>query len=270
MKNTFILFTFLLLLNCDLENTSSTEGIKEDAIPSKTLLAIFAHPDDETTIGPVLAKYAEQQSDVYLLITTDGRYGVTNHAEIPAGDSLVRVRNKELECSCKALGIHPPIQLNVYDGLRGIEGMSGIFSELALMKERMKAEIKKINPDVIITFGPEGDSGHPDHRLVGAVTTEILLSEPWPEGMKLYYFSWEKAQAEQYEGWNLNYADSANLNTVVTFDESHEKKHFASIQCHQSQYSQEDMAAWIELEKQMPNRLYFRELVISKEKKDGF
>jgi LmbE family N-acetylglucosaminyl deacetylase len=54
----------------------------------KHLLAIFSHPDDEATVSPVLAKYAAEGVTVYLAIATDGRYGVTDHAKIPAGDSL--------------------------------------------------------------------------------------------------------------------------------------------------------------------------------------
>ncbi len=56
----------------------------------KIILAIFAHPDDEGAIGTVLAKYAKSHK-VYIVIATDGRYGIRDHAGIPEGDSLAAV-----------------------------------------------------------------------------------------------------------------------------------------------------------------------------------
>jgi hypothetical protein len=48
----------------------------------KTILGIFAHPDDENMVGSVLAKYARQGSKVYVIIATDGKYG-TRVTKIP-------------------------------------------------------------------------------------------------------------------------------------------------------------------------------------------
>ncbi|MEL6924421.1 MAG: PIG-L family deacetylase, partial [Bacteroidota bacterium] len=134
----------------------------------KTIMAVFAHPDDETTVSPILARLAEEGHSVHLVITTDGRHGVTDHAGIPAGDSLIQVRILEAQCSCDKLGIEPPIFLALHDGLKGTEGMDGIFPQLQEMQEKLLATIERIDPDVVITFGPDGDSGHPDHRLTGA------------------------------------------------------------------------------------------------------
>ena len=52
------------------------------------LLAIFAHPDDEASVAPVLAKYASEGVRVYLAVATDGRLGVSPHAGFAAGDEL--------------------------------------------------------------------------------------------------------------------------------------------------------------------------------------
>ena len=82
------------------------------------LLAIFAHPDDEATVSPVLAKYASEGVQVYLATATDGRLGVTAHAGIAAGDALVEARTKELQCAAEKLGIHPPIQFGLHDQMK--------------------------------------------------------------------------------------------------------------------------------------------------------
>ena len=71
----------------------------------RTLLAVFAHPDDESTVSPVLAKYPGRGVTVYLAIATDGRLGVTQHAGIAAGDSLAAVRWNRLKCAAEKLDI---------------------------------------------------------------------------------------------------------------------------------------------------------------------
>jgi LmbE family N-acetylglucosaminyl deacetylase len=225
-------------------------------------MAVFAHPDDETTAAPALAKYAAAGSKVYLVITTDGRYGVTDHSGIPAGDSLVRIRQGELECSCAALGIEPPIQLTGKDMLGSNEGMGEFFGELIKMEDQLERVIDSLRPEVILTFGPEGDSGHPDHRLTADVTTELLLSGKLAYEPSLYYFSYTEAQADKYVGWNLNYANERYLDTRITFSAEDEERYYQSIRCHQSQYSPREMEEWINLERKDPdNRVFFRRLI---------
>ena len=220
-------------------------------------MVVFAHPDDETTIGPVMHKYA-QNNDVYLVIATDGRYGVTEHSGIPAGDSLVEIRAREAACSCNALGIHPPLFLGLQDGM-GMNGHGDYWVQIKQLKERLWEAIQKIKPTIIITFGPDADTGHQDHRMVGTITTELLLRENMIDEVDLYYFSFTKEQSVKYEGWNLNYLDEAVLDTRITYDDDDEKAYFESIRCHKSQYSEELMDNWIAVEEEdTSNVLYFR------------
>ena len=87
------------------------------------LLAVFAHPDDESTVSAVLAKYAAAGVKVYLATATDGRLGVNEHAGIPAGDALAAARVLELKCTTEKLGINPPIMFGLYDQLKMGEGL---------------------------------------------------------------------------------------------------------------------------------------------------
>lgn len=233
------------------------------------ILTVFAHPDDETTIGPVLAKYAENH-EVYLVFSTDGSFGVNDHSGIPAGDSLVEIRKKEADCSCAALGIYPPIFLGIQDGM-GLNCHGNFYQEEAMLKERLLETILEIQPTKIITFGPGGDTGHPDHRLLGAITTEVLLRENLIDEVDLYYFSWTKEQADKYAMWNLNYADKDLMDVEISFDDSHKQALINSIRCHKSQYSEEQMESWIALElADQSNVLYFRKFKRDKQKKTGF
>lgn len=244
------LWTLLLLIS--LFFTSCKTSTSPDVI-----LTIFAHPDDETTMGAVLAKYAGE-SDVYLLIATDGSFGVTDHMGIPPGDSLVKIRQKEAECSCASLGIHPPIFLGLQDGL-GLNGHGNFYEQEPLLKARLLEAIERIQPTTIITFGPDGDTGHPDHRLLGAITTELLLREGLIDQIDLYYFGWTKAQADKYSWWGINYMDQSVMDTEIHFDQADEEKAMNSIRCHKSQYTPEEMEHWINVElEDSSNVSYFR------------
>ena len=147
---------------------------------SRTLLAVFAHPDDETSVGPLLARYAREGVTVYLAIATDGQKGVREHAGIPAGAELAAKRAGEARCACQALGIEPPILIGLEDGAMAQEE-----NKAALVREvtRLFAELK---PDAVITWGPDGLSGHTDHRIVSAIVTEVYQAAEDPPG-QLYY-----------------------------------------------------------------------------------
>lgn len=153
---------------------------------SRTILAIFAHPDDDATIGPLLAHYAKLGIRVHLAIVTSGQQGVTPHAKIPAGSELAAVREAEARAACKAYGIEEPDLLGEQDGTLGT------MKRHDAIVARLRAIIEKTQPAVVITFGPDGITGHPDHRAVGNMVSEVFqgldaehASGPIPE--KLYY-----------------------------------------------------------------------------------
>lgn len=260
MLNRIKLLFFLmpgLLLNCQTKDSA------------EKILVVFAHPDDETTIGPILAKYGQTDS-VFLLLATDGRFGVTDHMGIPAGDSLVSIRKAEAVCSCNSLGINPPILLDLQDGL-GLNGHGNFYEQVPKLKRKILFEINRINPTTIITFGPDGDTGHPDHRLVGGITTELFLQEGLMDQIDLYFFGWSKPQAEKYAWWELNFVHEKGLDTEISYSERDKQKAIESIQCYKSQYTQAEMERWIEAEKSdHSNRLFFRKLTVDTQRKTAF
>src|SRR5512142_78618 len=114
----------------------------------QNILAVFAHPDDERIVGPLLSEYARNGSKVLLVIATDGRKGVTPFAHIPAGDSLVKVRTQEARCAARELGIQPPRLLGFQDaGLASFEALEGLRDSLTTI-------LREVRPDVVLTFGP--------------------------------------------------------------------------------------------------------------------
>jgi len=256
-----ITLAFLLSGICFLANAQSDSP--------KKILAIFAHPDDETTMGPVLSKYGETDS-VFLLIATDGRFGFTPHMPIRNSDSLVQIRKQEAECSCHALGIAPPIFLDLQDGL-GLNGKGDFYAQVAQLKEKLLEKIIELKPNIIVTFGPDGDTGHPDHRLVGAVTHQVLLQDSLLNHIDLYFFGWSKKQSQKYGWWDLNYVDQSNLDTEIQFSQRDKERGIKSIRCYKSQYAREEMDRWIEAESSdRENKLYFRKFVVRDNQSSSF
>lgn len=234
----------------------------------KTILVILAHPDDETAIGPVIAKLTKENK-IILLIATDGRYGVRQHAGNIKGDTLTAIRKKELQCSCRELAIDSLIHLNYHDGMGVITGVGEYFKQTKEMREEIKSIIAKINPHLIITFGPDGDTGHSDHRNIGNIVTEVILRESWVDQIPLYYLAWKREQSDQLGG--LGYMADEYINVAITFTDEEEQVNWKALKCHSSQYPEKEMQDWFDLDtKDKANTLYFRRFVVVKGMQQGF
>ena len=207
---------------------------------TRTLLAVFAHPDDETMVGPLLARYArEPRTRVMLAIVTNGDKGVTPFARIPAGEPLAAARAKETECACAALGIQPPILLGFPD--------AGLASNEVLVRATaaLRKVLTDVRPDAIVTWGPDGGYGHPDHRLVSALVTQLVQAgETTP---LLYYAGLPKSRLESEALRSLTFpapfaptVDEA-LNTRVAYSPQDADRARSSLACHKSQFTLESV-----------------------------
>ena len=142
-----------------------------------TLVALLAHADDETAASPVLARYAREGVRVYLIIATDGSGGSGSQTYLqrpdsgPVGDALVKARAEEARCAAAALGVQEPVLLAYPDGKLG--DYLGDRTLLSRLTERIAQEIERLRPDAVVTWGPDGGTGHPDHRLVSNIATQL-------------------------------------------------------------------------------------------------
>jgi LmbE family N-acetylglucosaminyl deacetylase len=135
---------------------------------SPRLLAIFAHPDDETFLaGGTLAKYAAQGWDVRVISATYGENGRRGDYESLSTNEFANLRRNELQAACKALGIHPPMLLECADRAVATICWNSAAKEIARI-------IRRLRPDVVITFGPDGISGHPDHVALSQIVTSAF------------------------------------------------------------------------------------------------
>ena len=207
-----------------------------------TIVAVFAHPDDETIVAPALAHAARSGATVYLVIATDGRRGVAKHAGIPGGDSLATVRAAEARCSAAALGVRPPVLLGFEDaGLAVLSPWPG--EPLDRMANRIDSTLRALRPDVVLTWGPEGGYGHQDHRLVGDVVTQTFQSGTVGSARLLYVgFTAERiAGAPRWYGSRVYPTAPALLTTRIAFDERDHAAARRSIACHRSQATEAGM-----------------------------
>lgn len=220
-------------------STPKTES--EAASKPKVLLAIFAHPDDETSVTPVLARYAAEGVEVHLAIASDGRYGVTEHAGIPAGDSLANKRRAELDCAAERLGINPPIRFELHDQFKMQGGFGPVHEQLGEMRTRITKLFEELKPDVVITWPASGWSGHHDHRLVHSVVTEVFESRDWKGYPANLFYPGIPVGKLPAEGGPFAVMDSVYLTLKVQASSEAYEKAKAALYCHESQYTKEQM-----------------------------
>lgn len=256
-----IIFTVFLMLSCNTDNKSKEE-VRKNANNDKTIMAIFAHSDDERSISPILAKYAKEGVNVYLVLATDGSKGVTPHANIPAGDSLAKVRADEALCVTKTLGINPPILLNYTDG--DLSLWDNIFS----LDDKIDSLFTKYQPDVVMTWGPDGGYGHPDHRMVGNIVTEVFQREASDKMRQLLYVGFLKEAMDSAPKLNTDQANwfKENIKTTkmdfLTYRIPFEKEDLVlgreAFGCCKSQYIPEVMDELFVLIEESKGFIYFR------------
>lgn len=205
------------------------------------LLAIFAHPDDEASVGAVLAKYAAAGVNVHLAIATDGRLGVSAHARIPAGDALAAVRNQELQCATEQLGLQPPIRFGLHDQLKMTEGLGPYSEQLNELRERVRQLFEELQPDAVITWGPSGWTGHPDHRIVSAVVTEVFQNKRWARPSQLYYPALPTENVPASNPIPTATVAKEFLTTRIPVEAADYAKAKEAWLCHRSQYTPEQI-----------------------------
>ena len=136
------------------------------------LLAVFAHPDDETAIGGTLAHYASQGVQVGLVSATKGEAGEISDPTLATPHNLAQVREAELRCACEILGVQDLFLLGYCDS--GMQGTPENEKPTAFIRARDEDVQRKLvglyrsfKPQVVITFEPFGWYGHPDHIAAG-------------------------------------------------------------------------------------------------------
>jgi LmbE family N-acetylglucosaminyl deacetylase len=169
------------------------------------LMCVFAHPDDETLgTGGVLAKYAAEGVETYLVAATRGQRGWFGAAEdYPGPQALGKIRERELHEAAQTLGIREVHLFDYMDGELDQSDPDEVTAKIVMY-------LRQIQPDVVITFDPFGVYGHPDHIAISQFTSAAILHAADPAYQtpddsqphhvsKLYYLIAEAAEMAAYQ-----------------------------------------------------------------------
>lgn len=159
----------------------------------RRLAAILAHPDDETLgFGGLLARYASQGVETYLLTATRGQRGLAGAMDLETEcEDLGCIREGELRAAAKVLGLRQVEILEYVDGEFDQADPQIVIGEIASF-------LRHVRPQVVLTFDPFGVYGHPDHIAISQFVTAGIVAaaspddvdpdEPVPHQVsKLYY-----------------------------------------------------------------------------------
>ena len=147
-----------------------------DNTPTPTLLAVLAHPDDESFgLGGTLALYARKGFNVYLVCATRGEVGTVAPEHMHGFKSIAELRESELRCAAEHLGLKDVFFLDYRDsGMPGTEDNKHPNAQVAHpideVAGRVVQYIRMLKPDVVLTFDPIGGYRHPDHIHIHQAT----------------------------------------------------------------------------------------------------
>ena len=258
MKQSLRTVGLLLLLTC--HAAPAADGM--------TLLAVFAHPDDESTVAPILAKYVREGAEVHLAVATDGRYGARDFAGIPAGDDLAAVRDEEMKCAAARLGVNL-VHYDYHDQLRAAEGYDGHIPHVRALLKDVSELVEALRPDAIITWGPDGGSNHMDHRLIGDTVTGVFLSRDWGKEISLYFYGTPASLIEDDDARMRYGVLDRYLTTAIAYEPADFDAAAESLRCHKSQFTEEDIERMISNRRERGATIYLRKFEPPHEQSDS-
>ncbi|HEX6230254.1 MAG TPA: PIG-L family deacetylase [Actinomycetota bacterium] len=136
---------------------------------TRRIACVFAHPDDDTYgVGGTLALHAGEDLELVVLMTTSGESGRILDPSLATRETLGRVREAEDAAAWRALGLEPDLRF-----LRYADGGVAEVPREELVATYLDG-LLAARPQVVVTFGPDGITGHPDHVAVGAAATEAF------------------------------------------------------------------------------------------------
>jgi len=178
---------------------------------ARRLMAVLAHPDDESLgVGGTLAKYAAEGDEVFLLTATRGERGSyrghrPGDALHPGPAALAALREAELRAAASALGVCDVALLDYCDQQLATADPRTVVADIV-------HHLRRVRPDVVLTFGPDGAYGHPDHIAISQFTTAAIVSAAdrafGDEAVsalaahavrKLYYIAWPESTWAAYQ-----------------------------------------------------------------------
>jgi LmbE family N-acetylglucosaminyl deacetylase len=232
-----------------------------------SILAIYAHPDDEAfATGGTIACYAASSTPVYLVCATRGEAGEISDPAYASPENLGEVREDELRCAAETMGVQELIFLDYRDS-----GMVGTpenedpraFSNAPAEEvvPQLVRIIRRLKPLVVLTFEPNGGYGHPDHIAIHNHTVAAFhaaadpkkypeLGSAW-QATRLFYTAIPRSffvkmrsemekqnidtsEFEIFEDTSIGWPDK-KVNVSIDVSETVEDK-WSALECHRTQF----------------------------------
>jgi LmbE family N-acetylglucosaminyl deacetylase len=133
------------------------------------ILGVFAHPDDESfCAGGTFARYTNAGAEAMVVSATRGQAGQIRSAKVATRRTLGQMREQELRLACQRLGVQHVVCLDHGDGMLKEVDQEVLIGQVVEI-------IRSFCPDIVITFGPDGGYGHPDHIAIGCTGYLVYL-----------------------------------------------------------------------------------------------
>ncbi|WP_066530296.1 PIG-L family deacetylase [Erythrobacter sp. CCH5-A1] len=207
------------------------------AEPTQNVLVVVAHPDDELFMAPAIAALARQGAKVTIIFATVGDQGpgVTDFAR---GAQLGAIRRAEAQCSANALGAQARFLEGLGDGTLAETPQAPKSPALRFIDQFAKAYVET-DPQLVLTWGPDGGYGHADHRMVSAQVTMALQSLANQYRARLLYVgipAGSLPKVPQMAGWAET--DPALLTEAVRYTPADLAAAKAAAMCHATQFDE--------------------------------
>jgi len=192
------------------------------------LLAVLAHPDDEVfRCGGSPALLSRRGVRVQVVCATRGESGSCGDPPLCSREELPALREQELRCSCAALGLEPPLLLQYRDGELGTVRMGGAV-------EQVMTAVRALHPEVLLSWPPDGLSGHPDHMAVSRWAA-LAFEQAGALGVAaLYHLAVPRSLAKVLGMAQLQAIPDEDVTLAVDVMGVWEQK-MAAIRCHRTQ-----------------------------------
>jgi LmbE family N-acetylglucosaminyl deacetylase len=206
----------------------------------RSILLVFAHPDDESFgLAGTILKYTRLGIPVDLICATKGERGL--RLDVPANVDTGTAREAELRCAAAILGIRDIYFLGYIDADLDKAPVDEVTNKvLGIMQ--------KVRPAVIITFGPDGVSRHPDHIAIGKAATAAYEKLPAGDGgpAKLYYLTLPASLVPNADELGIVTRPDDEVTTTIDIKGLLDLK-IKALSCHRSQ---KDAREFIEMLRQ--------------------
>jgi LmbE family N-acetylglucosaminyl deacetylase len=146
------------------------------------ILCVIAHPDDELLCAGLVAHHSRHGRSVLIAVVTHGAGGRACYDPQMPPAQLAEVRRQEMMNSAKVLGASKVEFLGFADSYN-----TPLADDLAIVTARIRGVIQNLRPAIVLTHGPDGEYGHPNHKDVSRCTTEAIQSLDPAAAPLLYY-----------------------------------------------------------------------------------